>query len=389
MSEDKKTIVINPELFQFTKSRRNKNASKKIVPKIQPHNITVRKGKRMKTGAMLSYFRKTQNELLKNLDLRDKEEGEHATAKESASSFKESEFEKSVKFLKAVCSTPSATSNNSSEDIGHGELSSLDSFPNPVPSPLVPPPPPSFQLLHSQAVDGSSSFQGILKTKPFSSPSVYEIQPNIQNNPAAIPNVVTIQPFIPPPMNSSILISPAPPYGILKNGTLPTYKKYMKNMTFNQHNPISNYRTNTVVHQPQNYIVPSQPPLAPPPFMENASSSSPSYSVCYPPPSNIQKKLKKTTYKFHTGKDLKKGICSVLVPNQSAKDQIIKNTKSLKQTNMKDIKKYLLKRDLIKSGTTAPNDVLRTMYETANLICGELENHDKDIMLHNFINDEK
>ena len=53
---------------------------------------------------------------------------------------------------------------------------------------------------------------------------------------------------------------------------------------------------------------------------------------------------------------------------------------------MKEVRKYLLKHGLIKVGTNAPNDVLRKMYECVNTVCGQVENHNADTLLYNFMN---
>ena len=48
-------------------------------------------------------------------------------------------------------------------------------------------------------------------------------------------------------------------------------------------------------------------------------------------------------------------------------------------------KRELIKRGLIKVGTITPNDVLRKMYETIELLCGDVQNYNKDNLLYNFI----
>ena len=53
---------------------------------------------------------------------------------------------------------------------------------------------------------------------------------------------------------------------------------------------------------------------------------------------------------------------------------------------IQDIKKYLIKRGLLKVGSTAPNDILRKMYESSILLCGEVQNHNPDYLLYNFMN---
>jgi hypothetical protein len=56
---------------------------------------------------------------------------------------------------------------------------------------------------------------------------------------------------------------------------------------------------------------------------------------------------------------------------------------------MSEVKKYLIKRGFIKVGSVAPNDVLRKMYEDAVLMCGEVQNHNPDNLLYNFLNQKE
>ena len=45
---------------------------------------------------------------------------------------------------------------------------------------------------------------------------------------------------------------------------------------------------------------------------------------------------------------------------------------------------YLREKNLIKAGTMAPTDVLRTLYEQS-ILTGDVTNKSKDNLLHNFI----
>ena len=58
----------------------------------------------------------------------------------------------------------------------------------------------------------------------------------------------------------------------------------------------------------------------------------------------------------------------------------------MKQVSISDIKRYLIKKGFIRVGTAAPNDILRNMYESAMLVCGEIENHNPENLLYNFLN---
>jgi hypothetical protein len=69
--------------------------------------------------------------------------------------------------------------------------------------------------------------------------------------------------------------------------------------------------------------------------------------------------------------------------------KIQQSTYELKHTNMKDVRKFLLKRGFIKVGSIAPNDVLRKMYESTMLICGDVQNHNPDNLLYNFLNNNE
>ena len=99
-----------------------------------------------------------------------------------------------------------------------------------------------------------------------------------------------------------------------------------------------------------------------------------------------QKKTRKRTYKIGKSKVLPK--ISVLISNKTIRHNVSTKTQLLKQVPMQDIKKYLMKRGLIKVGSIAPNDVLRKMYESSILICGEVQNHNPDNLLYNFLNDD-
>ena len=51
------------------------------------------------------------------------------------------------------------------------------------------------------------------------------------------------------------------------------------------------------------------------------------------------------------------------------------------------MRKYLIKQGFIRVGANTPNDVLRKMYETTKLMCGEIQNHNPDNLLYNFIHE--
>ena len=99
-----------------------------------------------------------------------------------------------------------------------------------------------------------------------------------------------------------------------------------------------------------------------------------------------QKRILRRTYTVGKSKVFPK--ISVLVSNKTIRNNISTKTQLLKQVPINDVKKYLIKHGFIRIGTVAPNDVLRKMYESAILICGNINNHNPDNLLYNYFNDK-
>ena len=78
----------------------------------------------------------------------------------------------------------------------------------------------------------------------------------------------------------------------------------------------------------------------------------------------------------------------MLLANKTIRSNVLEKEQKLKQVPIEDIRKYLIKHGFIRVGTTTPNDVLRKMYESALMICGEVKNHNPDNLLYNFLHDD-
>jgi hypothetical protein len=97
--------------------------------------------------------------------------------------------------------------------------------------------------------------------------------------------------------------------------------------------------------------------------------------------------LKKTVKrKFTLGKSDKLRQISVLIKDRQTRKNIINTQKELKKTDITDVKKYLRQHGIIKVGSTCPTDILRKTFESA-VLTGEITNTNKDILLHNFLNE--
>ena len=257
------------------------------------------------------------------------------------------------------------------------------------------------------------------------------------------PSMHTMQSFQVPATNNvyspvTPTIHSAPPkYGCMKNGQLPTYKTFMrtaKNQPIIQiGNPVSSMNYSQPVQHPQNQSnIISNIGLTAPTIGSMLANSAPQYgsiSVPVAPPqadirsnasvidakitdglrrmaelkqsdailNNIknkyrpkrmmQRKTVRRTYKIGRSSVLPR--IAVLVSNKTIRNNTTTKTQLLKQTSIQDVKKHLIQRGLIRVGCTTPNDVLRKMYESTMLICGDVQNHNADNLLYNFVNGDK
>ena len=99
--------------------------------------------------------------------------------------------------------------------------------------------------------------------------------------------------------------------------------------------------------------------------------------------------LKKTIRKKYTlGKTKNNRTVGVLIKDRNTRKQVLTAQRELKKKSVNDIKTYLKDHNLIKVGSSAPNDVIRKMYE-ASMLAGEITNSNTDTLLHNLMKDDK
>jgi hypothetical protein len=177
-------------------------------------------------------------------------------------------------------------------------------------------------------------------------------------------------------MNFPDTQSALPQYGCLKNGTLPTYRQFYNRQTLKNHTGMGAANTTTVIE------LPSIP-------LSNTLGNIDEHQDIKAPVDveHTKRKLLKRSYKI--GKSDCERKISILVSNKTLRHQTSNKSISLKKTPLIDVRRYLVKKGLIKIGTSAPPDVLRKMYESASMVCGDITNHNQETLMYNFLNPEK
>ena len=101
---------------------------------------------------------------------------------------------------------------------------------------------------------------------------------------------------------------------------------------------------------------------------------------------NPVKKQKRTTLRtFRVGKSKVYPRVGVLIPNKTIRTQVLEKKQKIRETPIEDVRKYLIKKGLIRVGSSCPNDVLRKMHESSMMMCGDIQNHNPDNLLYNYL----
>jgi hypothetical protein len=211
------------------------------------------------------------------------------------------------------------------------------------------------------------------------------------------------------------------PYGCLKNGIKPTYKKWM--------NSIKNYSSMANTDKIDSIRPPTPPKKRPEEKINIFTENEYKESLFEEPDKHkenilkkqIDDKLKKIETEQHDmlkefdddieptaeenvsnkqyikkiikrkytlGKSPKYRKIGILIKGRQTKKNIINSHKKLKNTDIHQIKKYLKKRGMLKTGSSCPDEILRKIYESA-MLSGEVNNTNKNTLIHNFLNDDE
>lgn len=200
------------------------------------------------------------------------------------------------------------------------------------------------------------------------------------------------------------------PYGCLKNGSKPTFRQWknytIKNTSYKEPQlvnlPLKSESINTVQDNQTNIIEKTSNPSNNVENNElsneiktevsqliNNSIEQNQNTYSKPNLNNVNNgyiNTKTKTIKYHLGKKNRK--VSILIKNAATRKKINAEHNKIKRTSVLEMKNYLRKHNLLKAGSEAPNDVIRKLYEQC-LLSGNINNTNKDNLLHNYLNDEK
>lgn len=391
-----KTISINPSLFAIggakTKKSREKKQKPTMAPLISPNVLKNKLLKRIKEHKQRETVNLESNGGSSNTE-------NHFLIKKDGEAIEQDEFMASIDYLKTLSEerkrkTDQVTSENKKQqrkrDLERNTLKNYQSMYSEEGSPIVNlelPTElslPTIQINTDMAysdVGGSSLYKndlvpyGILKG---GQKQTYRDWNKTQRN-----NIVTDS-------NLALTIqggySPQPPSARENRlAKLRDKLKQTQGLATSSTSPIesniaSYVNTPSYVSTPAPIIIPTPSYVVPPTQVAGTTANQ---TIA------IKRTTTKTTKRKYTlGKSKIHKSVAVLIKDRGTRKQILNAQKELKKKPMNDVKSYLRDHNLIKTGSNAPNDVVRKMYEFA-MLAGEIKNSNVDTLLHNFSKDDK
>ena len=381
-----KTISINPNLFSIsglktkTKKKREKIAKPMKTQIISPNVLKNKLLKRIKEHKQKETQQKETQQNLLDLSLKSGIVNEIYTSDENKDEIFSDEFNDSINYLQTLSNQKKIKDDNLKFKLQkNSQKQELERK--------------TIKNHHSQDINIQIDLPEELE----------QFIPQNSTTPELEPPSVSIKPYT----------CDTVPYGILKNGTKPTYRTWSKTQRNNivtdpnsaliiknaelnkskteRENRLSNLREKLKKkhaeelnknHENTLSIQPTLIETVEIPKFENYAQNNPQIV-------GIKKITKKTIKKTYTlGKSKIKNTVGILIKDRGTRKKVLNAQKDLKKKPINDIKIYLRDHNLIKVGSNAPNDVLRKLYESS-MLTGEITNTNTDTMLHNFSKVEK
>jgi len=176
-----------------------------------------------------------------------------------------------------------------------------------------------------------------------------------------------------------VIIKDPPPYSSIKNGSKPTFREWKRQTQKITHQMAQtqpliriNDKSNLVPERTERSKELERIKVK---YKENNPSKKPKAYI----------RRRTRTIKYKLGKNDKK--VSVLIKNHNTRKLVKHEQGLLKQKSIMEVKNYLRGKNLLKTGSNAPNDVLRQMYEQS-ILAGDVSNKSKDTLIHNYLHDK-
>ena len=386
-----KTISINPSLFAVGGAKTKKNREKKqkstTAPLISPNVLKNKLLKRIKEHKQ----RETEN--LENVG-GGENSGTAYLSNKAADIIVSDEFMESIEYLKTLSDERKKRTDRANIEKRRSDLERNT-------------------VKHYQALNNSESSHQQVNIELPEELSEPLIKINTANLSAVGGELVSLSPY----KNDVV------PYGVLKGGLKPTFKDWNKTMRSNivtdsnlaltiqgggptseksaRENRLANLRTKLKQKQasaPTNAAPTITVPAADP--AKGVMNAAPTSVVVMNdmPMKNITtnegvvatKRTTKRTIKrkYTLGRSKIQKTVAVLIKDRSTRRQVLHAQKDLKRKPIDDVKAYLREHNLIKVGSSTPNDIMRKMYESA-MLAGEIKNSNVETLLHNFSKEER
>ena len=337
-NKTKKVIEINPDLFTLKKTVKNKK-DKKIKPKMPVQSNQV---KRELMKKIKDYQKKSQDKI--NRDEKNKilEKAENSKHDNSDGIIFDDEFNNSLNFLQEL---------------------SKDKYQEKIRK----------QTLKKERTESKSNEISLELPKEFN------IEKNIEKSDNENNNIEFTQDL------DKILDKESLPYGCLKGGTKPTFREWKRQTQKKPLEISENLESRFKINLAKDDNLPTREKSDFSIRQNNLRNLREEYLN---KDKNIQlekkivpvidRKVKTTKYKL--GKNGKK--ISILIKNNNTRKTVKEDLTKLKKKSIIDIKNYLRKHNLIKIGSSAPNDVLRHIYEQS-ILAGDINNKNNNNFLSN------
>jgi len=399
MSEPKKTIVINPDFLKLpmkgSRTRKNRHENNAIPKPIKIRSDKKSDSEKTIRRKALNYIRKQQEErykrLMKGVDDNHNSIVPVNDGKTYADEFK-SDFDDSLSFLQKLTDQSVQTAQVKNATLKH----------------YSPPVNPNSLLFQPAILD-----KILNENISLEEPDVFRMDVNATRHPSTLSSTSTYPSSTYPSSTYPSIHLPKPLYGCLKGGNLPTYRTLkskggiIPSSSINeaQRADSSEARINSNIEQTissslshgssnlgQNQLQSRLPRLTPEQqraelkqFLEKRKEEKQRVRQRQNIIRPGKKQKRTTTRTFRVGKSKHYPRVGVLIPNKTIRTQVLAKKQKIRETPLDDVRRHLIKNGLIRVGSSCPNDVLRQMYESSMMMCGEIQNHNPDNLLYNYL----